>query len=266
MASSAHTWVHCNQCMSLGSESTNRLHITSCGRVVCLSCIPSLRAANCPACRGPCARTIPLNGKAPSTVLNMFKDASDQLKPVLKVLGWQDEQMRELMRHREETVMKLMRGEEQMVEQLAASVRRVEDRKRELEEVQLEEATLRAELASLGAGEQGQGSSSRLQQTSLSLQWDQMSPSGFEHESSNSFQLTKISSSSLHYDQGNPNPLDLGRRESGSGSKEEEGVVVQQGAGARSKDVQGVVARSKGVQSAVARSRSCGQVIRRRES
>merc|ERR1719431_2157204 len=75
-----------------------------------------------------------------------------------------------------------------------------------------------------------------------------MSPSGFEHESSNSFQLTKISSSSVHYDQGNPNPLDLGRRESGSGSKEE-GVVVQQGAGARSKEVQGVVAWSKGVQS-----------------
>ena len=56
-----------------------RLHITSCGRVVCHSCIPSLGAFNCPTCRGPCTRTIPLNSKAPPNVLNLFKDVSGQL-------------------------------------------------------------------------------------------------------------------------------------------------------------------------------------------
>jgi len=79
MVSSAHTWVHCSQCMSLGSGSTSRLHITSCGRVVCHSYTPSLGAVNCPTCRGPCTKTIPLDSKAPPNVLNLYKDVSGQL-------------------------------------------------------------------------------------------------------------------------------------------------------------------------------------------
>jgi len=273
MASSAHMWVHCSQCMSLGSGSTSRLHITSCGRVVCHSCIPSLGAVNCPTCRGPCTRTIPLNTKAPTNVLNLFKDVSGQLKQVSKALNWQEQHKRELIMHTEETVMKLMKEEEQQLRQLAGSTKVLEDRRRELQELVLEETALRVELASvIGPGQQHQGSSSRLQQTSLSPQLDQMSSSRFQldqgsssrfqldqgssnkfqldqesssslkldQRSSSRFQLAKISSSSLQRDQANPNTLSLGRREVGSGGKE--------------------------VQGGLARSKSGGQVTRRRES
>ena len=175
--------------------------------------------------------------------------------------------------HTEETVMKLMKEEEQQLRQLAGSTKVLEDMRRELQELVLEETALRVELASvIGPGQQDQGSSSRLQQTSLSPQLDQMSSSRFQLDQGSSsrfqldqgssnkfqldqgsssslkldqrfssrFQLAKISSSSLQRDQANPYTLSLGRREVGSGGKE--------------------------VQGGLARSKSGGQVTRRRES
>jgi len=227
MASSAHMWVHCSQCMSLGSGSTSRLHITSCGRVVCHSCIPSLGAVNCPTCRGPCTRTTPLNTKAPPNILNLFKDVSGQLKQVSKALDWQEQHKRELIIHTEETVMKLMKEEEQQLRQLAGSTKVLEDRRRELQELVLEETALRVELASvIGPGQQHQGSSSRLQQTSLSPQLDQMSSSRFQLDqgsssrfqldqgSSSRFQLDQGSSSRFQLDQGSSNKFQLDQRSS----------------------------------------------------
>ena len=62
--------------------------------------------------------------------------------------------MRELMLHREATVRKLMKQEEEQLKQLAAANKDLEDKRVELVCQEQEEGTLRAELAATGAREQ----------------------------------------------------------------------------------------------------------------
>ena len=91
-------WIHCNLCMNI---STSQMVVTSCGRVVCSTCMPRLSTSNCRQCQGPCMRTIPLTDKAPKEVLNLFTDISQQLKAVFKNYNFQESQKRSLLDFKE---------------------------------------------------------------------------------------------------------------------------------------------------------------------
>ena len=93
--------------MRLSSQGCNRLFITSCGRVVCDSCRSKLSLVDCSSCRGPCTKTIPLNRDTPPNVINLFKDASDRLKEVLKQLAFQENQKKNILEHKEKMCRKL---------------------------------------------------------------------------------------------------------------------------------------------------------------
>ena len=87
-------WVHCNICMK---QDVSPLFISSCGKVVCASCKPSLSSTQCNTCRGPCTRTVELNSKAPKEVLRLFEDPSIQLKSVMKCFEFQNQQKKSLL-------------------------------------------------------------------------------------------------------------------------------------------------------------------------
>ena len=93
-------WVHCNNCTSRDMSS---LLMTSCGKVICCRCRPSLATSTCPECRGPCSRVIRLLD-APREVRVLFKDVSQQLKIVMKMMSFEDLQRRNLLNHRRDKV------------------------------------------------------------------------------------------------------------------------------------------------------------------
>ena len=211
MGPSAHTWVHCSVCMAPGTGSAARLHITSCGRVVCHSCIPSLAALHCPTCRGTCTRTIPLTSKAPQTVLDLFRDVSSQLKSVFKTLSWQEQQMWELMVHREATVRKLTKEEGEQLRQLAATNRGLEAKRVELVGLEEEQGALRAELAAIDA-------------------WGRQQAARRHQRSSSRMRLEKVSSSSLQQDHGYSSMLQL---DFGSSSESSGKLLHDQGSSSK---------------------------------
>ena len=93
-------WVHCNNCTS---RDVSSLLMTSCGKVICCRCRPSLATSTCPECRGPCSRVIRLQD-APREVKVLFKDVSQELKIVMKMVNFQDLQRRNLLNHSQKKV------------------------------------------------------------------------------------------------------------------------------------------------------------------
>merc|ERR1719430_378707 len=118
-----------------------RLHIASCGRIVCNSCLPFLSS---PTCRGPCTRTIPIGGNMPTAVSTMFKDPTEQPKPAFKTISWQETQRRELMEYREKVQRRVEQEERRLAEELAGLERKLERGQRELASLEQEEASLKA--------------------------------------------------------------------------------------------------------------------------
>ena len=93
-------WVHCNNCTS---RDVSSLLMTSCGKVICCRCRPSLATSTCPECRGPCSRVIRLQD-APREVKVLFKDVSQELKIVIKMVNFQDLQKRNLLSYSQKKV------------------------------------------------------------------------------------------------------------------------------------------------------------------
>ena len=87
-------WLHCGDCATRG---TGRWFLSSCGRIVCSECQPQLKVNHCDACHGPCTRTVELTSRAPTEVKNLFSDPSELLKPVSKMLDFQDKHKRSFL-------------------------------------------------------------------------------------------------------------------------------------------------------------------------
>ena len=162
---SAASWVHCGRCMALATAAA-RLHITSCGRIVCNSCLPFLSSTTCPTCRGPCTRTIPIGSNMPTTVSAMFKDPAEQLKPSFKTISWQEAQRRELMEYREKVQRRVEQEERRLAEELAGLERELERKQRELASLEQEEASLKATFQALTRSPRGNPVNSSLRQVS----------------------------------------------------------------------------------------------------
>jgi len=153
--SDAALWVHCSLCMALGGR-TSGLLITSCGRVVCTTCSSQLRSRFCETCGGHC-HAIPLNRKAPSKVLNLFKDASAQLKEAFKNASWQEKQKDSLLEHKTDNIVRLKKEEREGNMELEQLEQELEGLREEMKLLEEEEKALRRmELARKGS-EVGEG-------------------------------------------------------------------------------------------------------------
>jgi len=82
-------WIHCNICSERQAKSW---HISSCGKITCQNCLQKLKVTHCGDCKGPCARTIELNSRAPKDVLKLFGDVQEEIKKVSKIIDFQDKQ------------------------------------------------------------------------------------------------------------------------------------------------------------------------------
>jgi len=155
MSKSSGLWVHCGVCKTLGSHlqfTSASLNITSCGKVICSSCLPTRPQTNdCAVCQGSCSM-MSLNSKAPAHVLNMFKDASTQLKTLTKSLRWQEDQKQRIKKHQESEVRRLEAEVEQQQEELAKVERQVEERRVQLRMQEKLESQLKYRLSSLNLG------------------------------------------------------------------------------------------------------------------
>ena len=150
MSKSSGLWVHCGVCKTLGSQlqfTSASLNITSCGKVICSSCLPTGPQTNdCAVCQGSCSM-MSLNSKAPANVLNMFKDASTQLKTLNKSLRWQEDQKQRIKKHQEAEVRRLEAEVEQQQEELAKVERQVEERRVQLRMQEKLESQLKYRLS-----------------------------------------------------------------------------------------------------------------------
>ena len=81
--------MHCNLCFERQARSW---HISSCGKIACQNCVQKLKKTHCEECKGPCARTIELNSKAPKEVQRLFGDITNEIKAVSKIMNFQDTQ------------------------------------------------------------------------------------------------------------------------------------------------------------------------------
>jgi len=153
MSHSAGLWVHCSVCKTLGSQvPPGSLNITSCGKVICSSCLPPRpQTTDCAVCQGSCSM-VSLNSKAPANVLNIFKDASTQLKTLNKSLRWQEDQKQGIKKHQELEVRRLEAEVKQQQEELAKMEREVEERRVQLRMREKVESQLKYRLSMLNLG------------------------------------------------------------------------------------------------------------------
>jgi len=139
--SDAALWVHCSLCMTMG-ESSSRLMITSCGRIICSTCCPKHADTFCETCAGPCNKIMPLNRKAPPKVLSLFKNASSQLKEVFKNVSWQEKQKQSILEHKKANIERLEKEEKGQVLELERLEKELEVMREEMRVLENEEKEL----------------------------------------------------------------------------------------------------------------------------
>ena len=105
----------------------------------------------------PLLMSVTCNRKAPSKVLNLFKDASAQLKEAFKNASWQEKQKDSLLEHKTANIVRLKKEEREgnlELERLEQELEGLREEMRLLEEE--EKALRRMELARKGS-EVGEG-------------------------------------------------------------------------------------------------------------
>ena len=105
----------------------------------------------------PLLMSVTCNRKAPSKVLNLFKDASAQLKEAFKNASWQEKQKDSLLEHKTANIVSLKKEEREgnlELERLEQELEGLREEMRLLEEE--EKALRRMELARKGS-EVGEG-------------------------------------------------------------------------------------------------------------
>jgi len=98
-----------------------------------------------------------MNNKAPQNIQNLFKDVSSQLKPIFKILNWQESQKKSIVEYK---VMEARRLDEQFKlqeDEFSQLERQVEQKRHRLQSLEAKEAQLRAEVNSLTRRSSGGG-------------------------------------------------------------------------------------------------------------
>ncbi|XP_023321764.1 RING finger protein 212B isoform X2 [Eurytemora carolleeae] len=84
------SWVHCNLCFVSPEEDRRvRLNFSSCGKIVCMKCLPKLKNRECKACKNKC-RSLELNSNTPKEVTELFSDPMKNLKVIFKSMSFQE--------------------------------------------------------------------------------------------------------------------------------------------------------------------------------
>ena len=105
----------------------------------------------------PLLMSVTCNRKAPSKVLNLFKDASAQLKEAFKNASWQEKQKDSLLEHKTANIVRLKKEEREGNLELERLEQELEGLRKEMRLLEEEEKALRRmELARKG-GEVGEG-------------------------------------------------------------------------------------------------------------
>ena len=105
----------------------------------------------------PLLMSVTCNRKAPSKVLNLFKDASAQLKEAFKNASWQEKQKDSLLEHKTANIVRLKKEEREGNLELERLEQELEGLRKEMRLLEEEEKALRRmELARKGS-EVGEG-------------------------------------------------------------------------------------------------------------
>ena len=105
----------------------------------------------------PLLMSVTCNRKAPSKVLNLFKDASAQLKEAFKNASWQEKQKDSLLEHKTDNIVRLKKEEREGNLELERLEQELEGLRKEMRLLEEEEKALRRmELARKGS-EVGEG-------------------------------------------------------------------------------------------------------------
>jgi len=141
-------WIHCNLCLKVSHRSSTplRLMMTSCGKVVCETCVPKLGQQLCNSCQGPCNKIIPLSRSAPKDVQDFFSDPIEQLKKVFKILSFQENQKANLIEGTRELGRRKEYEKKQRLSRLEELNSRLERTGEALNELVKQETLLKDEL------------------------------------------------------------------------------------------------------------------------
>jgi len=85
---------------------------------------------------------MPLNRKAPPKVLNLFKNASSQLKEVFKNVSWQEKQKQSILEHKKANIERLEKEEKDQVLELERLEKELEVMREEMRVLENEEKEL----------------------------------------------------------------------------------------------------------------------------
>lgn len=98
----AQNWLHCNQCFYQPDKKGFKFYLTNCSHIFCEKCVSSCTKDKCKLCGSQCT-TLPLAGKIPKQVEDMFTDPLDHLKKNLKsfsqIYEFHKSHQRRILRH-----------------------------------------------------------------------------------------------------------------------------------------------------------------------
>ena len=105
----------------------------------------------------PLLMSVTCNRKAPSKVLNLFKDASAQLKEAFKNASWQEKQKDSLLEHKTDNIVRLKKEEREGNLELERLEQELEGLRKEMRLLEEEEKALRRMELSRKGSEVGEG-------------------------------------------------------------------------------------------------------------
>ena len=105
----------------------------------------------------PLLMSVTCNRKAPSKVLNLFKDASAQLKEAFKNASWQEKQKDSLLEHKTANIVRLKKEEREGNLELERLEQELEGLRKEMRLLEEEEKALRRMELSRKGSEVGEG-------------------------------------------------------------------------------------------------------------
>jgi len=80
----AQNWLHCNECFYQADKKGLKFYLTNCSHIYCERCVTDCTKDKCKLCKATCT-SLPLAGKIPKRVEEMFTDPLENLKKNLNL-------------------------------------------------------------------------------------------------------------------------------------------------------------------------------------
>ncbi|KRY29667.1 putative E3 SUMO-protein ligase, partial [Trichinella spiralis] len=142
------SWVHCNNCIDLPVKGRDNFLLTSCGHIICKSCIKKCKEKKCIICNQNCDVT-EINRNLESSVLKYFLKPQDivksQMRDLSQVMEFQEFHRNSLVSH----CRKLIKNFQMVNEKMKVESQKVISLEKSLKESLLENHRLKKEIESL---------------------------------------------------------------------------------------------------------------------